>query len=510
MKRPDLIPKPEPRRNPARAKNSQRGAGGTPEGVPLFLKGVAGKREQSQKGDPLEQHANEVADAAMAAGSQETTQETAGASVQHAVAPAGDMPMADSGSPLDSDIRRRVEPVVGADLSSLRVHQAGADRQLAGGLGARAFTHGKDVWMGPRESSSDTKLMAHEAAHVVQQGAASGPLPIQKQDDPNATTGSGTAAVTGTVGDMVTFVNNPKMEKDTSLQTELDMLSRYKPTVDVSAVDFQLMTTTPSYVGTGLFEEGRSHWDGNKPVIELTQDKYDTIAKYNAGSGDITAVHAVVRMVGHELYHLYRDKTGNKSNPLKPLFDAEVSKRMEQIRQNWLKFAQDPGGAKELGIPKGKTVTKWEDIPEAERKKIEAGAVDTPVIQGLFERTAYLVEEIYDRIEEISYLRVEQKAEAGPKRPSQGSVSEVANLVYRLSTALDQSVGSDFMTPELLAKTRTQMLDFLRRRYPHRANPSLDSYEVIFYLNAKGSGLAPVYDDNGSLISVTPPEARVP
>jgi len=505
MRGPEQLPKSEPWRgkSPSGGKQSRRGAGGMAEGVPLFL-----KRDQSYPGDPFERRADSVAEAAVSG----DVHHAGDAPVPHAAAPSGEVPAADSGAPLDTAVRGRVEPVVGADLSGVRVHKSAADRELAGGLGARAFTYGSHIWMGPQESTSDLKLMAHEAAHVVQQGTAQDTPAIQKQDKTPAATAPATtpAPVVGAPADMVTLLNNPAMEPDDSLRAELNMLDRYKPTVDVTAVNFKLMTTTPSYVGAGLFEEGSSHWDGNTPVIELTQEKYDIIAKHSAGTADLTEVHGVVRMVGHELYHLFRDKTGNQSNPLKPLFDAEAAKRMEEIHQNWLKFAQDPGGARELGIPKGKKVTKWEDIPEAERKEIDAGATQTSVIQGLYERTAYLAEEIYDRIEELSYLRVEQKAETGPKRPSLANVADVANLVYRLSTALDQSVGSEFMTADLLAKTRTAMLAFLRNRYPHRANPSVDSYEVIFYLTAKGSGHAPLYDDNGALVSVAPPEARVP
>ena len=36
---------------------------------------------------------------------------------------------------------------------------------------ARAFTYGKDIFVGPGESPADLALMAHESTHVVQQGA---------------------------------------------------------------------------------------------------------------------------------------------------------------------------------------------------------------------------------------------------------------------------------------------------------------------------------------------------
>jgi hypothetical protein len=346
--------------------------------------------------------------------------------------------------------------------------------------------------------------MAHEAAHVLQQSRGSAAPAIQKQTQPQA-------AVTGTPAQMARYVTNPSAETDAGLRAAIAMLNRYSATVEISKVEFRVTSVSASYVGSGLMETGRSHWEGAKPVIELPQEDYDTIAQQLAGMGTIAQVHDVVRTVGHEMYHLYRTKTGFQSNPIQPLYDAEAIRRMEEIHQNWVKFAQDPGGAKELGIPKGKQVTKWEDIPEAERKKIEAGATNTEVIQGLYERTSYIVEETYAKLEEVSYLRVQQRAEAGPAHPSYASLSDLARLLYRFNTALDESVhAADFMTTGLVTKTKAAMLAFLRKRYPHQANTSLDSYEVVFYLAAINYGNAPIYDSNGALISAKPPGARVP
>jgi hypothetical protein len=479
--------RPAPKRKPRG--DQDRGA---PAGLPQFLKGGATSASEH------EHEANRVADEAI----------SAEPAVAHPAAPqsadTAALPAADSGTALDSSVRERIEPVLGADLAHVRVHDAREDRALADALGARAFTHGNHIWLGPGESRPDLHLMAHEAAHVAQQATGAAPESVQKQPQPSA-------ATMGTALQMAVFVNNPALETDASLKTALTMLNRYAPAVDIGRVDFRVMDASASYVGAGLFETGRSHWEGNTPVIELTQQQYDTIAAHFAGVAPINEVHDVVRTVGHEMFHLYREKSGKASNPIEPLFAAEAAKRMEQIRQNWIQFAQDPGGAKELGVPKGRAVTKWEDLPAAERKKIEAGATDTSVIQGLFERTSYLVEETYVRVEELSYLRVQQSAETGTKRPSMTSVSEIANLLYRLNTALDNSPGvADFMTPELVAKTKAAMLDFLRKRFPNRANPGRDSFEVVFYLASIQYGLAPVYDSTGALISAKPTGARLP
>jgi hypothetical protein len=78
----------------------------------------------------------------------------------------------DAGSPVPGSVRAKVEPHVGADLSGVRVHQDDSATQASAALGARAFAHGSDVFLGSGESAGDESLMAHELTHVVQQGAA--------------------------------------------------------------------------------------------------------------------------------------------------------------------------------------------------------------------------------------------------------------------------------------------------------------------------------------------------
>lgn len=75
-----------------------------------------------------------------------------------------------SGEPLSPGTRSTLEAGLGTDLSGVRVHRDGRARQAAVDMGARAFTHKNHIWLGPGESASDTRLMAHEATHVLQQG----------------------------------------------------------------------------------------------------------------------------------------------------------------------------------------------------------------------------------------------------------------------------------------------------------------------------------------------------
>lgn len=81
------------------------------------------------------------------------------------------------GAPLMPGVRELLESRMGVDLGLVRLHTGtGAERATAA-LGARAFTHGGDIWLGRGESAADTRLVAHEAAHVVQQGAAAAQAP---------------------------------------------------------------------------------------------------------------------------------------------------------------------------------------------------------------------------------------------------------------------------------------------------------------------------------------------
>lgn len=75
------------------------------------------------------------------------------------------------GLPIDSLLRARIEPHVGADLGSVRI-RAGPDANVAAAaLGARAFASGGAIYLAAGESPRDLALIAHEAAHVAQQQA---------------------------------------------------------------------------------------------------------------------------------------------------------------------------------------------------------------------------------------------------------------------------------------------------------------------------------------------------
>jgi len=78
----------------------------------------------------------------------------------------------DTGNPLRPHVRQVLESRMGVDLSGVRVHEGPAAQEASAAIHARAFTHKSDIWLGRGESQENIRLMAHEATHVVQQGAA--------------------------------------------------------------------------------------------------------------------------------------------------------------------------------------------------------------------------------------------------------------------------------------------------------------------------------------------------
>lgn len=80
------------------------------------------------------------------------------------------------GAPLSGALRASLEPRLGADLGAVRVHSDEPAARLSRLLGARAFTHGSDIFLGAGHESLETtagrELLTHELVHTVQQGAS--------------------------------------------------------------------------------------------------------------------------------------------------------------------------------------------------------------------------------------------------------------------------------------------------------------------------------------------------
>ncbi|MET0423506.1 MAG: DUF4157 domain-containing protein, partial [Actinoplanes sp.] len=73
------------------------------------------------------------------------------------------------GAAIPAEVRSQIEERLGRPLGDVQVHGDARAQLASAQIGARAFTTGNHIFLGPGESASDLELMAHEAAHVVQQ-----------------------------------------------------------------------------------------------------------------------------------------------------------------------------------------------------------------------------------------------------------------------------------------------------------------------------------------------------
>ena len=91
-----------------------------------------------------------------------------------------------SGQPLDPGTRAFMEPRFGYDFSRVRVHSDARAAQSAEAVNAQAYTVGSNIVFGAnRGGPGNQRLLAHELAHVVQQGGrhAGGSLTVAPAND---------------------------------------------------------------------------------------------------------------------------------------------------------------------------------------------------------------------------------------------------------------------------------------------------------------------------------------
>jgi hypothetical protein len=93
------------------------------------------------------------------------------------------------GQPLDAASRAFMEPRFGYDFSRVRVHADSRAAKSADAVNAQAYTVGSNIVFGANQSGtgklSSQRLLAHELAHVVQQGGrqAGGSLQVAPAND---------------------------------------------------------------------------------------------------------------------------------------------------------------------------------------------------------------------------------------------------------------------------------------------------------------------------------------
>ena len=106
---------------------------------------------------------------------------------------------------MSPDLRQRYEAAFNWDFAGVRLHSGRAAAKAAEEVGARAFTHGRDIVFGSTvgnpESPTHGRTLAHELAHVVQQDKGA---PLAVQAIPRVTAVNTSAAELGVGGRDIT------------------------------------------------------------------------------------------------------------------------------------------------------------------------------------------------------------------------------------------------------------------------------------------------------------------
>jgi|GEM_PF-2200528 len=154
-------------------------------GTPVARGVLQRKLTVGASSDRLEQEADRAADQALAAPPHAATapaaprlqREATHATGETSSAPASvERTLARPGTPMAPALRHGMEQRLGHDFSRVRIHTDGEAQQSAHDVSARAYTVGEHITFSAGQFAPDTRqgqrLIAHELAHVVQQGSA--------------------------------------------------------------------------------------------------------------------------------------------------------------------------------------------------------------------------------------------------------------------------------------------------------------------------------------------------
>ena len=169
---------------------------------------VQPKLTVNQPGDPVEHEADLAAEAVMRMPDPVTTRPTSKSQpalvrrmcsdceeeLHRKAGPAAETVAADfqhprsDGQPLPDSERRFFEPRFSRDFAQVRVHVGGEATAAARSVNALAYTMGTEIVFGERQyrpgTDSGRRLLAHEIAHVAQQGSGNTPS-LQRLGDPS-------------------------------------------------------------------------------------------------------------------------------------------------------------------------------------------------------------------------------------------------------------------------------------------------------------------------------------
>ena len=262
-----------------------------------------------------------------------------------------------AGEPLDSTARSLFEPRFGYDLSRIRVHTDAQAEASADAIQARAYASGNRIVFARGQyghSDSDrSRLLAHELAHIIQQGRPKHPAAHQancEQDAENAAASivSGNAAAVRTSAAFGTIqrqaVTNPAGTPATHQKSRLVRIERYWRSPSARAIFADGSTEEVTFVEASTLDPANQPAGTFEKQANLTIDRSSTIrphvefASHSSGS----KVKVVTRLspadrisklppnVRGELSESFLDDTENSSNPETMEFIADIGDRFKE------------------------------------------------------------------------------------------------------------------------------------------------------------------------------------
>jgi hypothetical protein len=223
------------------------------------LRARQAKRAVSAPSDPLEVQADRVA---------EQVAELPGRG-----GAAGPAPMAlGEGDPLPAPVRGQMEARFERSFADVRVHTGERAAGSAAALAARAYTVGRDIVFGAGAYAPETpegkRLLAHELAHVVQQGADSGaPVSGGAASERDADRAAA-AVVSGGRAEVATRAPAGAVQREPEGAPPVEVWPSGGVWIDD---DFVVRVVRDP----GLVSKVGSHWDANRRVMAVTLDCFN-------------------------------------------------------------------------------------------------------------------------------------------------------------------------------------------------------------------------------------------
>jgi hypothetical protein len=261
------------------------------------------------------------------------------------------------GQPLDDATRAFFEPRFGHDFSTVRVHSDAAARQSARDINANAYTVRQNIVFGAGQFAPDQSfgrtLLAHELAHVVQQGRPEYPAASQGNcerdaEDAAGSVGSGnapvarTSAVSGTVQRQA--ATEPIARQASQKKSRLVRIERYWRSPSARAFFEDGSNEEVTFVEASSLDPATQPERVYEKVVDLTIDRSSPIrphVEFASHSSD-SKVKVVTRLspadrisklpanVREELSQAFLSDPENESNPQTMEFAADMGDRLKE------------------------------------------------------------------------------------------------------------------------------------------------------------------------------------